>query len=86
MKRERAKQLKDVFIAYAEGKEIQAYSEHYGKWIDLEEVNFCEDTEYRIKPEKKENKKWCDNYEEYQNACYHNKTYRTSNGLIAIER
>ena len=86
MTRGRAKQLKDVFIAYAEGKTIQSYSEHYGKWIDLEEVNFCEDTEYRIKPEHKENKKWFDNYEEYQNACYHNKTYRTSNGLIAIER
>ena len=86
MKRQRAKQLKDVFIAYAEGKTIQFYSKHYGKWIDLDEVNFCEDTEYRVKPEQKESKKWVDNYEEYQNACYHNKTYRTSNGLNAIER
>ena len=25
MKRERAKQLKDVFVAYAEGKTIQSY-------------------------------------------------------------
>ena len=50
MTRERAKQLKDVFNAYADGQIIQSYSEHYRKWIDLDEVNFCDDTEYRIKP------------------------------------
>lgn len=54
MTRERAKQLKDVFVAYAEGKTIQSYSEYYGGWIDLEEVNFCEDTEYRIKSEQEQ--------------------------------
>lgn len=50
MTRERAKKLKEVFNAYADGQIIQSYSEHYGKWIDLDEVNFCDDTEYRIKP------------------------------------
>ena len=50
MTRERAKKLKEVFNAYADGQTIQSYSEHYGKWIDLDEVNFCDDTEYRIKP------------------------------------
>lgn len=85
MTRERAKQLKDVFNAYADGQTIQSYSEHYGKWIDLAEVNFCDDTEYRVKPF--QNKKWCDNYEDYQNACNsHTETYTTANGMIAIAR
>ena len=87
MTRERAKQLKDVFNAYADGQIIQSYSEHYRKWIDLDEVNFCDDTEYRIKPAEKSNKcKWCDNYEEYQNATFHNETYTTANGITAIAR
>jgi hypothetical protein len=88
MTRERAKKLKEVFNAYADGQIIQSYSEHYGKWIDLAEVNFCDDTEYRVKPfqNKTQNKKWCDNYEDYQNACIHTETYTTANGMIAIAR
>ena len=49
MTRERVKELLPVFEAYAKGEVIQAYSEYYGKWIDLDEVHFNDDTEYRIK-------------------------------------
>ena len=50
MTRERVKELLPIFQAYAIGEIIQSYSEYYGDWIDLGEVHFCDDTQYRVKP------------------------------------
>lgn len=49
MNRDRAKIIAPIIQAYADGETIQSYSEYYGKWIDIDEPHFNDDTEYRIK-------------------------------------
>lgn len=54
MKRERVKELLEVYTAYANGRDIQWRREASDHWSDFpvgEDCNFLENIEYRIKPE-----------------------------------
>jgi len=51
MTREDARSIWQIIKAYGEGKTIEVYSEHYGKWIEPPEPLFNEGEKYRIKPE-----------------------------------
>ena len=43
----------DLIVAWAEGKEIEAYSQLYKEWFPVREPFWSETTNYRIKPEPK---------------------------------
>jgi hypothetical protein len=44
----------EVIIAYANGKEIQCYSEQTKQWVDAYRPSFLDHVQYRVKPEPKQ--------------------------------
>lgn len=58
MNREKAKEVAEVIMAYAEGKEIQYKSTLMGEWVDNTYPSFdFINCEYRIKPEPKKTRR-----------------------------
>ena len=61
MTREEVKQLLPILVAYAEGKVIECRTKSSfikgtsvpNDWVEMKEIEFWENTEYRIKPEVK---------------------------------
>lgn len=60
MNREQAKKLLPIIAAFAEGKEIQCFNNTYpsGGWFHVENPEWKENCEYRIKPEPVVVEKW----------------------------
>lgn len=51
MNRERAKKLLPIIEAFADGKEIECYSELGDRWLDISEPAWQDTVKYRIKPD-----------------------------------
>lgn len=58
-------ELRDLFDAWLDGKEIQLYSIHKEEWIDIKNPIWDKKTKYRVKPTKIEFKDCSFNEEEY---------------------
>lgn len=57
----------DVIHAWADGDEVQYWSNYRGKWIDIDNPNFYHDHKYRIKPTPKQ---WYEAVPEHGVLCW----------------
>lgn len=53
MNRERAKELLPIIHAFAGGRKIEFYSESQSAWISVEDPEWLDEFQYRIKPERR---------------------------------
>jgi len=59
----------DVIVAWANGEEIQY--EHKGSWIDINEPDWYETVNYRIKPKRVKKEGWVNVYKDDDYAIIH---------------
>nr|DAI53815.1 MAG TPA: hypothetical protein [Caudoviricetes sp.] len=70
MKREEAKKMLPILVAFAEGKAIESrcIKGDTSLWYDDEDPSFDDDFEYRIKPDSKSKSKTDANYRPFANV------------------